>query len=110
MDGNGEDESPMKKCMAVCCSCVEDLLEYLGKVAYAYMSITGDKYCTSAWNGFLLNLKHCTQFYLTNRLASSFVTLGTVMIVVTNVGLYHVIFLYVFKWGDLPNSRSSQEA
>jgi len=53
-------------CLMCFLKCIEELVEYLNKVAYAYMAITGDKYCTSAWNGFLINLKHLCQFYLAN--------------------------------------------
>ena len=67
---NMQEQGGAAACLAVCFKCcfrcIEDLLEYLNKVAYAYMAITGDKYCTSAWNGFLLNIKHLSQFYVAN--------------------------------------------
>jgi hypothetical protein len=51
-------------CIAACCArCLEDLVEYLNKIAFAYQAITGETYCKSAWNAMLLNLKHLWKFY-----------------------------------------------
>jgi hypothetical protein len=36
-------------CVKCCLKCVEDFLDYLNKIAYAYMAISGDRYCTSAY-------------------------------------------------------------
>lgn len=79
-------------CLKCCFRCVEDILEYLNKVAYAYMAITGDKYCTSAWNGFLLNLKHCSQFYIAQYLAGGFIFFGTFMIILLNLGVFFALY------------------
>jgi hypothetical protein len=62
-----EGASPAVQC-ALCCvmcfvSCLEDLIAYINKTAYAYMAVSGDSYCTSAYNGFLLNLKHLWHFH-----------------------------------------------
>jgi len=47
-------------CVKCCLKCIEDLLDYLNKIAYAYIAISGDNYCTSAYQAFLLNLKYTT--------------------------------------------------
>lgn len=47
-------------CVKCCCKCVEEILDYLNKIAYAYIAISGDGYCTSAYQAFLLNLKYTT--------------------------------------------------
>lgn len=36
-------------CVKCCLKCVEDFLDYLNKVAYAYMAISGENYCSSAY-------------------------------------------------------------
>ena len=62
--------NPCIKCLASCLrlvtACFENCVEHLNKGAIAYMAITGDSYCTSASVGFLLSLKHLTDFYLSN--------------------------------------------
>lgn len=50
-------------CMANCLlKCIEKICDYINKAAYAYMAVSGDNFCKSAWNGFLLNLKHILKF------------------------------------------------
>lgn len=55
-------------CLHLCTKCIEELVEYLNKVSYAYMAITGNNYCSSAYNGFLLNIKHLSKNYITVKL------------------------------------------
>lgn len=56
--------NPAKKAIGYCvfyiCIPIEALVEYLGIATYAYAAITGDPYCKSAWNSFLINIKHLT--------------------------------------------------
>lgn len=47
-----------------CLRCMEGAIEALNVLAFANMAISGDTYCKSAWNGFMLNLKHLGKFYL----------------------------------------------
>jgi hypothetical protein len=56
------------------------------------MAITGNKYCTSAWNGFLLNIKHCSQFYTANWLAGLFILFGTFMIILMNLAVFFGLY------------------
>ena len=93
-------------CLKCCFRCVEDILEYLNKVAYAYMAITGDKYCTSAWNGFLLNIKHCSQFYIAIYLAGGFILFGTLVIIGLNLG----VFFALYTAGPFGKGNNSMEA
>lgn len=54
-------------CCARCCvGCLENIIDFINNVAYAYMAVSGDSYCTSAWNGFILNLKHTMKFHYAN--------------------------------------------
>ena len=51
----------------------------------AYMAITGDNFCTSAWNGFLLNLKHAGEFGSVKFLAGAVIFLGKASITILNI-------------------------
>jgi hypothetical protein len=42
--------------------CLECCIEFINRDAYAYCAITGDSYCKSAWNGFILNLKYNARY------------------------------------------------
>ena len=61
------------------------------------MAITGNSYCSSAWNGFILNLKHVTQFYITIQLAHGFIQLGVFMIVLCNFAIFTGLHIYAFN-------------
>lgn len=48
------------------------------------MAVSGENFCSSAWNGFLLNMSYGLEFAWANTLASIFIFLGKVFIVVLN--------------------------
>ena len=62
------------------------------------MALSGDSFCKSAWNGFILNMKHAMKFQFANFLAQGFILLGKIGIVVVNL-----VFLYLMMKvrGDL---------
>jgi hypothetical protein len=85
-------------CVAACLlKCIEKICDYINKAAYAYMAVSGDNFCSSAWNGFLLNVKHCLKFGWANFLANMFIVLGKVGIVVLNCFSCYMIMKYVTK-------------
>ena len=91
--------------IALCLArCLEDMIEYLSKLAYAFMAVSGQSYCTSAWNGFLINLKHCVKFYFANQLAAMFVFIGSLMIVALNCGFLYLSMNYIIKDADKVSS------
>jgi len=50
-------------CCAECCIKVMDgFADHVNIDAFAYMANTGENYCSSAYNGFLLNVKHSLGF------------------------------------------------
>jgi hypothetical protein len=88
-------------CLLRCCvAWLEGVIEYLNATAYAFMSISGDPYCKSAWNGFLLNLKHLVKFYFANTLAKMIVFMGILTILGLNAGTCYLILRYGTKNAD----------
>lgn len=83
-----DGKNPAVRCIACCAKCcvgcLSDIVDYINKGAYAYMAITGDAYCKSAWDGYLLNLKHTMEFLFANTLAYVFGVLGKILIVCLN--------------------------
>lgn len=55
------------------------------------MSVSGKKFCSSAWEGWLLNLKHLMTFYFAQTLASVFILMGMFVIIILDVGLGYLI-------------------
>lgn len=85
-------------CVADCLlKCIEKICDYIQESAYAYMAISGDSFCTSAWNGFLLQLKHAMKFSWANFLANMFIFIGKVAIVCINLFSLYMIMKFVTK-------------
>jgi hypothetical protein len=56
------------------------------------MVISGENFCTSAWNGFLLNVKHLLAFYFANLIAKIFIFIGKLAIIALNcLSLYLIM-------------------
>lgn len=73
-------------------ACIEKICDYINDSAYAYMAVSGENFCTSAWNGFLLNIKHMLKFSFANLIAKVFILLGKVAITAGNMfSLYNVM-------------------
>jgi hypothetical protein len=52
------------------------------------MSVSGDTFCTSAWNGFLINLKHCVKFYFAQDIGGFFIFMGVIFITAINTLIF----------------------
>jgi len=61
------------------------------------MGISGEGFCTSAYHGFLLNLKYTGKFYWGVKLANMFIGLGIVAVTCLSVGCSWISFKYIFK-------------
>jgi len=82
----------MIACGACILKCLEKVCDYINSACFAYMAVSGEGFCTSAWNGFLLNVKHMLKFTQANIIAKVFVFLGKVAIVVGNCfSLYFIM-------------------
>lgn len=55
------------------------------------MAVTGTPFCTSAWNGFILNLKHVVKFYFAQSLATWFVMMGYFFIIVLQCLVFFLV-------------------
>jgi hypothetical protein len=101
----GDGAAKAIACIAQCLiRCLEDLIEYINRTAYAYMAVCGDSYCVSAWIGFLLNLKYCAKYYFAVNIAGMFVFLGILSITAANTGLSYLLMVYGTKEADKANA------
>ena len=83
-------------CLVQCfLKCMEELIEYINKSAYAFMSMSGQPFCTSAKFGILLQIKHGAGFMFANYLAAVFILLGKVGLTVLNT----FVCYYIMKYG-----------
>lgn len=93
--------NPAVKC-AVCVAncllaCIEKITDYINKAAYCYMAVSGDGFCTSAWNGFLLNMKHALEFAWAKVLAELFIFTGKLSLVICNCGFLYITMKFFTK-------------
>lgn len=73
-------------CMVQCfLKCLEEIMEYINRAAYAFMSITGQPFCKSAYNGICLQFKHGAKFAFGNMLAAGFIIIGKIGLTILNV-------------------------
>ena len=77
--------------------CIECCIEFVNRDAYAFCAITGDSYCKSAWNGFILNLKYNARWTFAQTIASLFILLGKLTIAAINCTTYYLLIKYVYK-------------
>jgi choline transporter-like protein 2/4/5 len=83
-------------CLANCImACIEKIVDYINKAAYSYMAVSGDGFCTSAWNGFLLNMKHSLEFAWAKLLAELFILTGKLSLVAVNCLILYLVMHYV---------------
>ena len=61
------------------------------------MAVAGDGFCTSAWNSFLLNLKHSLEFAWARVLAELFILTGKLSLVAVNCGFLWVTMNFITK-------------
>lgn len=89
------------KCAIACAECllrcIEKICDYLNEAAFCYMAVSGEHFLLSAWNGFLLNLRHGLTFAFAKLLAGAFIFLGKVGIVVANCFTLVAFIEYVYK-------------
>lgn len=79
------------KCGLCYLEVLEKITDYINASAYAYMAVSGEGFCMSAWHGFLLQIKHLMKFAFANMIARMFIFIGKVGLTVANV--FSLIFI-----------------
>lgn len=95
-DGNSVT-STIFTCANCVLQCCEAMCDYLNQQAYAYMAVSGDRLCVSAWNGFLLNLKHTAKFAWANFLANVFILIGKLTVIIVNTMFVYLMMKYMSR-------------
>merc|ERR1719263_1808756 len=98
---DGDGVAKLVACIAQCLmACLEAIIEHLSNLAYACMAISGDSFCESAWNGFILNLKHLAKFVFALQIAGLFVFMGVITITCVNTAIGWALSTYVLNDAD----------
>jgi len=95
------------RCAECILACIEKICNYINESAYAYQACAGGSFCSSAWNAFLLQVKHMAKFTFAQLIAKIFILLGKVGIVAGNMVSCYFIMDKVFK--DFEDDPSSDD-
>jgi hypothetical protein len=98
LKASGQEDSPwgkLAKCFIACGDCIlkclEKICDYINNIAYAYMAITGKNFCSSAWDGFMINVKNAGTFGAAKFMATALIFLGKLAITMLNVYTCYVL-------------------
>ena len=64
--GNSQAVKFIGVCVSCCLDCFHRFIKFLNENAYIQMALTGDSFCTSAVNAFVLAIKNSGTFFITN--------------------------------------------
>jgi len=85
----------MIACGSCVLKCIEKICDYINNAAYAYMAITGKSFCSSAWDGFFLNMKHAAAFGSAKFFATSLIFLGKFAVTILNMFTCYVLIKHM---------------
>jgi len=77
-------------CICMCIlSCIESLIDFIDHLAIAFMAVSGDTFCTSAWNGYMIYLKHFVKFYFAQDIGGFIIFMGVLFITLFNTAIFY---------------------
>ena len=71
--------------------CLETVVEYITESAFCFIAVTGDNFFTGAYNGFILHIKHMSEFWWTATFAKFFMFLAKVSVIVGNMAVFYFL-------------------
>lgn len=86
-----KEQSSVIQYVSMCCRCFLDcfhrFIKFLNTNAYIQIALTGENFCPSAMNAFVLALKHTGSFLITNGIGGLLSLLGKAAITIGNIFL-----------------------
>lgn len=86
MEDAGAGENGFTKCLIscirCCLACFERFVRYINRNAYIYCALTGESFCSSAINSFVLILKNAAKFGFVEGIASCFMFIAKCFIAI----------------------------
>ena len=72
-------------CIRCCLACFDRLIRYINRNAYIYCALTGESFCSSALNSFILILKNSAKFGFVDGIAGCFMFIAKFFISIVTV-------------------------
>lgn len=88
-------------CVRCCLDCFHRFVKFLNDNAYIQIALTGENFCTSAMQAFVLALKNAATFVITNGVGTLLHLLGKACICIGNVFLGYLIIHYSPEFDEL---------
>lgn len=85
--GNNGCTRCLVSCMRCCLDCFDRFVRYLNRNAYIYMALSGEGFCSSALNAFILILKNSAKFAFVEGIADIFMFLAKFFISCSTTGV-----------------------
>lgn len=94
-----KDENALARCVLNCTRCCLDcfhrFVKFINENAYIQVALTGENFCTSAMQAFILALKNAASFFITNGIGAFIYFLGKATIAIVNTAIGYVLITYV---------------
>ena len=74
-------------CIRCCLDCFDRFMRYLNRNAFIYMALSGESFCSSALNAFILILKNAAKFSFVEGIADMFMFLAKFFIAIGTTAL-----------------------
>ncbi len=74
-------------CIRCCLDCFDRFVRYINRNAYIYMALSGENFCSSALNSFILILKNSAKFAFVEGIADVFMFLAKFFISISTTML-----------------------
>lgn len=88
---NGGCVNCILACTRCCIDCFHRFIKFLNDNAYIQMALTGDSFCMSAMQAFILALKNSGSFFITNGIGNLIQKLGVYFISIINTGIGYLV-------------------
>lgn len=94
-----KDENALAKCIINCTRCCLDcfhrFVKFINENAYIQVALTGENFCTSAMQAFILALKNAASFFITNGIGAFIFFLGKCTISILNTAVGYCIITFI---------------
>lgn len=90
-----KDESAVARCVLACTRCCLDcfhrFIKFVNENAYIQVALTGENFCSSAMQAFVLALKNAGSFFITNGIGNLIYFLGKACISIVNTTIGYLL-------------------
>lgn len=99
-----KDESAAARCILSCTRCCLDcfhrFIKFLNENAYIQVALTGENFCVSAMQGFVLALKNAATFLIINGIGQFLYLLGKATISIVNTAIGYLMITYIQEFQE----------